>query len=266
VLRLTPSEVVDLIERACPWTGIAGNVQRTSGGDIPTTVVGGIAAAIESIAPELVILTGDDLSYYVAAVGALRVLCTGEAHTNVRTRAGPQYGGVNEIAAIHDGLKNCPNEIPNPETTRLTFLQDKDLRDQLRRDLSTCESALVNREWKACTVVAGSVAEALLLWSIQQRTEPDQQLALVAAQTAGKANGCKVAQITRWSLGDFAAVAYELHEIEQTTAIQADVLRLFRDLIHPGREQRLKQRCDRSTTLSAMGCVEAIAVDLAKRH
>ncbi|MCI1909012.1 MAG: hypothetical protein LKI99_04780 [Acetobacter fabarum] len=38
----------------------------------------------------------------------------------------------------------------------------------------------------------------------------------------------------------------------------------FRNLIHPGRAQRLGQVCDRATALTALAAVESIARDLSK--
>ena len=70
-------------------------------------------------------------------------------------------------------------------TTELVFIPDAGLREGLRLDISTANQALANGEWKAATVLAGSVVEALLLWAV------DQQLpaAITQAITTGRDNG-----------------------------------------------------------------------------
>jgi hypothetical protein len=64
---------------------------------------------------------------------------------------------------IRRALAACPDESPAPETRELAFIEDTELRDGLRLDISAINRALSNSEWKAATVLAGSVVEALLL-------------------------------------------------------------------------------------------------------
>jgi hypothetical protein len=52
------------------------------------------------------------------------------------------------------------------------FLNDPDLAEALRADIATASSALRNGEWKAATVLSGSVIEALLLWALQKTHAP----------------------------------------------------------------------------------------------
>src|SRR5262249_31478570 len=87
------------------------------------------------------------------------------------------------IYDIRDILKRCPDAAPSPTTTELLFIPDADLREGLRLDMSTANQALANGEWKAATVLAGSVIEALLLWALQQEPAPALRTAINSAVT-----------------------------------------------------------------------------------
>lgn len=50
--------------------------------------------------------------------------------------------------------------------------------------------------------------------------------------------------------------------IHDDTVKQASLPQNFRNLIHPGRAQRMKVKCDRGTALSALAAVEFIVRDL----
>src|SRR5262249_47471723 len=104
-------------------------------------------------------------------------------------------------------LAKCPDQNPSPATAAMTFITDDALRDSIRIDLSTATSALHNGEWKASTVLAGAVIEALLLWAIQR--DP--------AKFAGAANKPKKA-LERWDLADLIDVGEALALIEPNTA------------------------------------------------
>lgn len=58
---------------------------------------------------------------------------------------------------------------PTLSTSGLQFIQDTELRTELRSDLGAIERALSNGEWKAATILAGSSVEVLLLWALQQK-------------------------------------------------------------------------------------------------
>jgi hypothetical protein len=53
-------------------------------------------------------------------------------------------------------------------------------------------------------------------------------------------------------------VPEELHLIDGDTATQARRAMDFRNLIHPGRAQRLAQVCDRRTALAALAAGEMV--------
>jgi hypothetical protein len=140
----------------------------------------------------------------------------------------------------------------------LLCIPDPAFREGLRLDISTAEQALANGEWKATTVLAGSVVEALLLWALQQATAPDLEIAIKTVVTKKTLPRPPQRELERWDLSEYIAVAEELTLIDTSTAMQARLAKDFRNLIHPGRAQRLVQVCDRGTALAALAAVEMV--------
>lgn len=154
---------------------------------------------------------------------------------------------------IREALAKCPDQAPSLPTAELAFIKDTVLRDSIRLDVSTATSALHNVEWKAATVLAGAAAEALLLWAIQEAPN----LSTLATKPKGAPED--------WGLGDYVKAATSLGLIKTATSEQATLAKDFRNLIHPGRAQRLGEVCDRATALTALAAVELIVRDLSKR-
>ncbi len=166
---------------------------------------------------------------------------------------------VNAMTRLWQLLKQCPDEAISEQTAGLPFIQDESLRINVQLDMSSADSAFNNGEWKAATVLAAAAVEALLLWCIQKSPEADRKsaidkcgLKLNAARPDGR----------EWDLAAFIAVTRALDRIRPETATQAGLAKDFRNLIHPGRENRLKQKCDRGTARSALAALDHVVRDL----
>ncbi|HET7106268.1 MAG TPA: hypothetical protein VFI38_05615 [Candidatus Acidoferrum sp.] len=171
------------------------------------------------------------------------------------------HGPQNPLKMIHDALAECPDEAPTPRTAELSFISDPELRANLRSDIGAIERALSNGEWKAATVLAGSAAEALLLWALKQRRPADITSAIAAAKTGGELTTVPNGNLDRWNLHEYIEVAAKLGVIKPNTAKQTRLARDFRNFIHPGVAERLGERCDRATALSAVAGMEHIVRD-----
>ncbi len=139
------------------------------------------------------------------------------------------------------------------------FIPEESLRVSIQVDISSADRAFNNGEWKAGTVLAAAAVEALLLWSLNQRSEAERQsaiqnrnLKLNAARPEGR----------DWDLSSYIAIASELDHIGSETTTQAGLAKDFRNLIHPGREIRLGQKCDRGTARSALAALDHVVRDL----
>lgn len=176
-------------------------------------------------------------------------------------------GHDNAIARVRRALAKCPDE-PVPElTTAMTFIGDQELRQSLQRDLSAINRALSNGEWKAATVLAGSVIEALLLWALQSPTVQQDEIdrAVENVTTSGALRRKPAGALDRWDLQEYIEVAANLGVIQAETITQTRLAKDFRNLIHPGRAQRLAKNCDRATAFAAISGMDLVVRDLEKR-
>jgi len=107
------------------------------------------------------------------------------------------------------------------------------------------------------TVLGGSVIEALLLWKLQQQNITHLETAILSRSIKKSAG-----QLEKWDLHDYIEVADELKLIKPETVTQCRLAKDFRNLIHPGRAERLGQQCNRATALSAMAGLEHAVNDL----
>ena len=150
----------------------------------------------------------------------------------------------------------------------LEFVKVVAHREALRVDVSTVEGALANSEWKAATILAGSLIEALLLWAITERAAdvPAAISTLVFHGELSKKEAPDATEPENWKLFQFIPVARELNEICERTATIVNEVRDFRNLIHPGLAVRSGQACTRGTAHTAYGAVQLVVEDLAKRH
>jgi hypothetical protein len=123
-------------------------------------------------------------------------------------------------------------------------------------DIGSVESAFSNGEWKAATVLAGSVVEALLLWALLEQNPANVSAAAAKLKLKVPSNP------EEWVLYQFIEIAGELKLIGTETAMQCRLAKDYRNLIHPGRAQRLGQACNRGTALSAVAAVEHVVNDL----
>lgn len=172
------------------------------------------------------------------------------------------------IDALHRLLSSCPDEVPAPTASDLQFISDTYFRNLLRTDLSMVNRALSNGEWKAATVLAGSVVEALLLGVIRERPQAELDAAVTTLASQGKFKKPRESDPIgqSWSLVHYIEVAYYFDIIGKTAYEQSSLGRDFRNLIHPAKEQRGEGKCNRATALSAVAAIEHVVNDLTERH
>lgn len=174
----------------------------------------------------------------------------------------PGFGNLNPVTLIRRALSQCPDESPAPQVTGLAFIADGDLRQNLRIDISEAYRAYADSSWKAATVLAGSVLEALLLWAVQQKPDPQVVNAVNALVNNRSLGRNPSPNPESWVLAEYIEVARQLGIITPNTATQCNLTRDFRNLIHPGRAQRLGLTCDKAMALSALASVEHVVREL----
>lgn len=243
---VVPSQIVALIDQNL------SDPQSSRLSVSHTTVAGltAIAHLIDELPNELLTISGSDYSDLVCGVEAIRNSVAFWQHKGVGEIGITGIRGKSILLILREALRKCPDQVPLPATAQLAFIADVALRDSIRLDISTATNALHNGEWKATTVLAGSAAEALLLWAITH-----------APGLSTLVNKPKKSP-DEWSLAEYIAVAMSLSLITNNTEKIANLAKDFRNLIHPGRARRLGEVCDRATALTALAAVECIVRDL----
>ena len=140
---------------------------------------------------------------------------------------------------------------------------EPDLRRGILVDLGAIQRALSNSEWKAATVLAGSVIEALLLDRLLALNDPQKKVAKKAAEGIRKPAPTDLQQ---WSLAQYIAGAKAVDLISDATADSCKLAKDFRNLIHPGRELRLATPCTRGTAYVARGALDHVMGDISQQQ
>ena len=267
--RVFPSQVVTVIDLVFPWAATqADNAGARQA--VPMTDSSRVAAVLElyeEISQELIRLEGADYTGLAVGIGAMRNAIDRWTHLGV---SGPTpelvyvagYSNLNPISLVRRALAKCQDQVPAPATAGLAFIRDDQLRESLRIDISAAEQAFSDAGWKAATVLAGSVVEALLLWAVQQERSADVSNAASQLVARGTLTRRSHPAQENWDLHEYTEVAAELGLIKPDTTALVRVARDYRNLIHPGRVQRLGQVCDRGTARAALAAIDAVVRDL----
>lgn len=258
--RVVPSQVRDFIADIHPPQH---DVVRMN--DVGPYQLSALLDLVEQIPNQLLTMDSKAYELLILAKATIKdILATWRANQNANQKLQDFTFRRSDdpLARISNALAMCPDESPAPSTPELSFIADADLRTNLRNDIGAITRALSNGEWKAATVLAGSAIEALLLWDLQNRrqtTFPAAVAALVANKTFQQQPSSDPEE---WSLHHYVEVEAYLGIIKSDTATEARLAKQFRNLIHPGRAQRLGQKYDRGTALSSVAALEHVVRDL----
>jgi hypothetical protein len=261
--KIVPSQVVDLIDQTFPAARDQPDNQqkRFSIDKTYSVTLAGIIALVDQIPAELLFFTRDKLAIYTCSVAAIKLALEEWKTRNYGLERIPGYGNKNPVSLLRETLSECPDEILIQDQERLDFIEDSDLRKNLSEDIGFINNALVNGEWKATTVLAGATIEALLLWSLKRHDIVDINQKVQQLLQSKQLQNNPGSNLEDWSLHPLIEVALKLGLIHKDTARQSKLAKDFRNLIHPGREKRLQQSCNRGTALSAVAAIEFIIND-----
>lgn len=125
------------------------------------------------------------------------------------------------------------------------FIGDEDFRKSLESDYREIESCMEIKAWKAVHVLAGSIIEALLL---------DY---LVAIEYDKR-------KLSDLRLVDIIEICKKEHILNNRTADLSNVIRDYRNLIHPEKVRRLNEKVDENGAKVAEALVKIIIEDVAE--
>lgn len=263
---VSPRQAAEIID------GMFSNVVRNPH-DVPgfgvdqVPALRALVALIEAVPRDLIVVSPEQYAAFTASVAAIQGAA--EIYQTSRVPTGMPFilRGFDRspIAIVHATLAACPDAVADPSTSALTFISDASLAESLRLDLSAAHTALGRGEWKAATVLAGALVEALLLWAVNRHSDSNRAAAIQAALTSEVLKQKPRPAVEDWQLGDFIEVSGELACIRNGTRDEARRTKDYRNLIHPGAAIRTQTTCDHGTALVAVGTAEHVVRDLAAK-
>jgi len=276
--KVVPSQIVELIDARFP---AAKKQQEKEGNSFQCDfsrqgIVNTILHLIDQLPADLLKLTGDELIYFLEAYHELKS-AVANWNSGIPGAGGTKYklykmkdgSKLNPITVIRHALLKCPDQGIETTTGKLLFIRDPEFCETIRQDISFANQALANAEWKASTVLAGSVIEALLLYAIAElekgdRKKYDQARERVLTEvTLGKKLPNKPkGNPNSWKFYEYIHVAFEAGIISENTAKECLLTKDFRNLIHHGASIRKKQQCDRGTAHLAIAGMEHVIKEL----
>ena len=156
-----------------------------------------------------------------------------------------------------------PDKFPPKATNELLFVT---IRSFARTSVKT--SALSLSPYRTRNgrqqILAGAAMQALLHWKLGSGAPSDNdiQTAIVTAPASGPLKSKPDTKLDKWSLHHFEEVCGEVNVLRPKTVEAARLCNSYRNLIHPGRGQRLGEVCTRGTAYVAVGALSNVVDDL----
>lgn len=138
------------------------------------------------------------------------------------------------------------------------FMSDKDLREIVIRDYKELYHVLVPDEaWKSAVIISGSILEAVLYDLLSQ---PRFISGANLSRKAPTDKGVPIPIETgKWRLEKLIEVAVDIQILPQPRAASIDqVLRDYRNFVHPKREIRSMHPCTEAEALMSKGCLDGV--------
>ena len=202
---------------------------------------------------------GDNFVKLQAAVSAIKAKLAsweGRDPRGVTDKIGKVQGFyLDPVLLIREVMESLPDQVIPETVAGLEFIKDDTYRINLRTDIASVDALLHAGQWKAAMVIAGSAMEALLLYTLTKYGEDK-------AKAAAKELEIKEANLLRWHLPDYVKVAHHLRIINDRCATQAELAQDCRNLIHPGREIRMKTNVSHPDAQSSVAGLAHIVKNL----
>ena len=148
-----------------------------------------------------------------------------------------------------------------------SYVSGEELRKIVERDYRELSLVVFSAgAWKSTVILAGSILEALLFDALT--CSPPITVRANAARNAPRFNKkVKPIESGDWRLADLIDVASELEILPTERAKTIDqVLRDYRNFVHPKKELRAQHACSEAEALLAKGALEGVCNHFEKQH
>lgn len=274
--RVTPSLIVEAIDSSFAELAERGTIGTLDEGHLPA--VSTLVALVDRL-DENALAALAAAQYRDLAVALEHLRAAVSRWHNPPTPGGPRMlvsarpalGNRHPVAVIRDLMRGLPEEPVAVAQRRLGFLGDPDLEQSIATDVTSAEAAQADGRLKNSCVMAGAAIEALLLWAVQRRQQADHQRAYAQAQARRQTQGRQPLGALdndprRWGLEQYIEVARELPVLSGDPADACFLAKDFRNLIHPGRAERLQKKATRGSAAQGLAALSLTIEDLAARN
>jgi hypothetical protein len=158
------------------------------------------------------------------------------------------------VGVLHRLLGKCPDDASSTIVAALPFITDDWLREDIARDIESLKRHLANDEWKAATVIGGSVVEALLLWQVEARRSDAEKF----GATRWKDKSGAPVPIEDWSLERLLQCSVALGIISDKEESACKLAQHYRNSIHPSVARRRAEPANEGTAYSAVAAVKLL--------
>ncbi|AIQ49490.1 hypothetical protein R70723_29100 [Paenibacillus sp. FSL R7-0273] len=144
----------------------------------------------------------------------------------------------------------------------LSFMVDPELKAFATRDFHDLATKLIlDRAWKSAVILAGSILEAILFDVI---SNPIHNSRARLARRAPKERGTNtVLRLDKWKLKDLINVAVDINLLDRTTENTIhQVLRDYRNFVHPLLEKNMGLQLDETEAILAKGAIMSVCKKL----
>jgi hypothetical protein len=211
---------------------------------------------------ELNILQGAERSRFLASIGTIEAALAEYQNGRSPDAFRPVPHAIFHVRELLDKL---PDAVPSAAHD-LAFIADPAQREMIAVDLFYIRTAIGAGEWKGATIIAGSCAEAILLYGLESKkaaSTPAFTAAYVTAWPAGQSGPDQNDLIHRsWDLFCYSQMAKAIGLISDNTFEALKPARLYRNLIHPSRAIRVQQTFAPGTAYVAVGACELVLDDV----
>lgn len=252
--RVIPSEIIKIIDEEFSFAAkVDTNVPYLSQLQAPAIMA--IISLIDRLPESLVQLPPDKFARYIRSLERLR------EDIRISSTARHDFPG-HDVRHLRQLLAECPDESVLEAGHTLTFVSDAALRADLQTDIASAYSSLNDGRWKAATVLAGSVIEALLTWRLDRLNSTERGAAIEAgiSDPAKRPSG----PVEDWKLWQLIEVGKGAGFLREHTVDQATLTRHYRNFIHPGAAKRKDERVGKGVALGALAGLERVIEDVSR--
>jgi hypothetical protein len=218
---------------------------------------------LDRVPDNLIALTSDEFAQFQTAAATMRnQLDWWRIHGDQALDSTPGYPGEDPITLLFLLLSKCPDEASDASEAGFEFIEINLCAIVFGPIKEESTAPLRMASGKLRRFLAGLWLRQYFFWAIQQRTSADVDIGLTKAQKEGLISSKISRDPLRWDLHEFIEVSANLGIIGSNTAIQTRLAKEYRNLIHPGREQRLVAQCGRGEAMATAASIEQVIRDM----